>query len=105
MKRLQLEFQAGFDVVAANRHAQAAVMALRPGESTGGPDNRHAGSDQWLYVVAGDGAAVVEGRRHELRTGTLLLVERGEAHEIRNTGERRLETLNLYVPPAYPPYG
>jgi hypothetical protein len=31
----------------------------------------------------------------------LLLIERGEAHEIRNTGDERLSTLNFYVPPVY----
>jgi mannose-6-phosphate isomerase-like protein (cupin superfamily) len=36
-----------------------------------------------------------------LRAGTLLLIERGTPHEIRNTGRTPLNTLNLYVPPAY----
>jgi oxalate decarboxylase/phosphoglucose isomerase-like protein (cupin superfamily) len=36
-----------------------------------------------------------------LRAGTLLLIERGERHEIRNTGRALLRTLNWYVPPAY----
>jgi hypothetical protein len=31
------------------------------------------------------------------RARTLLLIERGEAHEIRNTGRRPLRTLNFYV--------
>ena len=30
-----------------------------------------------------------------------MLIERGEAHEIRNTGGERLATLNFFVPPAY----
>jgi mannose-6-phosphate isomerase-like protein (cupin superfamily) len=29
----------------------------------------------------------------------LLLVERGETHEIRNTGSVPLQTLSVYVPP------
>jgi mannose-6-phosphate isomerase-like protein (cupin superfamily) len=52
-------------------------------------------------VVNGTGAAVVNGERIELRSGTLLLIQRGDAHEIRNTGEEPLRTLNVYVPPAY----
>jgi oxalate decarboxylase/phosphoglucose isomerase-like protein (cupin superfamily) len=31
----------------------------------------------------------------------LLLIERGDRHEIRNTGRGLLRTLNWYVPPAY----
>ena len=45
--------------------------------------------------------AIVEGERAELREGTLLLIQRGETHEIRNTGTGPLRTLNVYVPPAY----
>ena len=80
-------------------------MVLAPGESEGGPDNRHRGSDQWLYVAAGTGVAVVGNKRYPLRGGTLLLIERGTTHEIRNTGRTPLRTLNVYVPPAYSAQG
>jgi mannose-6-phosphate isomerase-like protein (cupin superfamily) len=96
-----LQFGQGFRVVLGNRHAQAAQMTLAPGESEGGPDNRHRGADQWLYVVSGTGAAIVNGDSLPLRAGTLVLIERGDHHEIRNTGRTPLRTLNLYVPPAY----
>jgi oxalate decarboxylase/phosphoglucose isomerase-like protein (cupin superfamily) len=51
--------------------------------------------------MSGAGTATVSGRRHLLRRGSLILIERGETHEIRNTGRRPLRTLNFYVPPAY----
>ena len=40
-----------------------------------------------------------------LRAGTLVLIQRGDTHEIRNTGRAPLRTLNVYVPPAYTPDG
>jgi mannose-6-phosphate isomerase-like protein (cupin superfamily) len=43
----------------------------------------------------------VNGRRVRLRAGSLVLIERGDRHEIRNTGRTPLRTLNIYVPPAY----
>jgi len=101
MKRKQLRFGEGFRVAIGNRRSQAAEMVLPPGDSEGGPDNRHRGADQWLYVLAGSGAAIVNGKRHRLRAGSLLLIERGDTHEIRNTGRTPLRTLNVYVPPAY----
>jgi len=76
-------------------------MTLAPGDTEGGPENRHQGADQWLYVVSGTGVAVVEGDQVRLRAGTLVLIQRGDRHEIRNTGDRPLQTLNVYVPPAY----
>jgi len=101
MKRKTLRFGEGFRVAFGNRRAQAAEMVLARGDTEGGADNRHRGSDQWLYVVAGEGIATVGGKRHRLSTGALLLIERGERHEIRNTGRATLRTLNLYLPPAY----
>jgi mannose-6-phosphate isomerase-like protein (cupin superfamily) len=96
-----LQFEADFKVVAGNAHSQAAVMVIAPGDAEGGPDNRHRGAAQWLYVVEGEGKAIVEGRSHELHPGALLRVDKGERHEIRNTGTEPLRTLNFYVPPAY----
>ena len=45
--------------------------------------------------------AIVNRRRTNLRAGSLVLIERGDRHEIRNTGRTPLRTLNIYVPPAY----
>ena len=52
-------------------------------------------------VVSGMGKAVVDGEDVPIREGTLLLIQRGENHEIKNTGKDPLRTLNFYVPPAY----
>lgn len=101
MKLLQITPESGFSVLAGTGRAQAATMVLRPGSSTGGPENRHENSDQWLYVISGRGRVVVEGEERELGASSLLLIEAGEAHEISNTGEAPLETLNIYSPPEY----
>jgi mannose-6-phosphate isomerase-like protein (cupin superfamily) len=45
--------------------------------------------------------AIVNGRRQSLGPGTVLLIEKGDRHEIRNTGEEPLRTFNVYVPPAH----
>ena len=76
-------------------------MTLGPGETEGGPDNRHRGADQWLFVVSGTGTAIVNKRQIELREGKLVLIQRGDTHEIRNTGRSPLRTLNICVPPAH----
>jgi mannose-6-phosphate isomerase-like protein (cupin superfamily) len=101
MQHKHLQFGRGFRVVLGDDHSQAAQMTLGPGDSEGGPDNRHGGADQWLHVASGTGVAIVEGERVELCEGTLVLIQRGERHEIRNTGDTPLKTLNVYVPPAY----
>jgi mannose-6-phosphate isomerase-like protein (cupin superfamily) len=105
VKRAKLTLRAGFHVALSNRFAQAASMVLVPGGCEGGPGNRHRGADQWLFVLEGSGAATVNGRRVALAPGSLLLIERGDVHSVRNTGRRLLKTLNVYVPPAYTPGG
>ena len=101
MKRKTLRFGIGFRVAFGNRRSQAAEMVIAPGGTEGGPQNRHRGADQWLFVVAGTGTAMVGRSRYPLRAGTLLLIERGARHQVRNSGRTLLRTLNLYVPPAY----
>lgn len=101
MQHRRLRFGRGFRVLFDCRGVQAAQMVIAPGGQEGAPDNRHRGADQWLYVVSGTGVAVVDGRHRNLGAGSLLLIERGEAHQIRNTGRTALKTLNFYAPPAY----
>ena len=96
-----LRFGKGFSVALTHRRSQAATMVIGPGESEGGPDNRHRGADQWLYVLSGAGVATLGTRKHRLKRGSIVLIERGTMHEIRNTGRTPLKTLNIYLPPAY----
>jgi mannose-6-phosphate isomerase-like protein (cupin superfamily) len=96
-----------FDLLAHTRATQAAMMTLRPGgASDDEPSNEHSGSEQWLFVVSGSGEAKIGKRRGQLRrikreTGSLLIIEKGELHQIINTSKRSLRTINFYVPPAY----
>lgn len=101
MRSKTLKFGKGFRVAFDVRRAQAAEMVIAPGDSEGGPDNRHRGADQWLFVLSERGLAVVEGRRVPLKAGTLLVIEKRERHEVRNTGRTLLKTLNFYYPPAF----
>jgi mannose-6-phosphate isomerase-like protein (cupin superfamily) len=101
MQHEHLRFGSGFRVLLGNRRSQAAQMTLSRGATEGGPDNRHRGADQWLFVVKGQGLAIVNGKLLKLQAGTLLFIERGDTHQIQNLGRGPLQTINFYVPPAY----
>jgi mannose-6-phosphate isomerase-like protein (cupin superfamily) len=108
MKHVKTRNKRGkFNLLANTRELQAAMMNLRPGgTSDDEPSNEHSGSEQWLYVIAGSGEAKIGKRRRPLRrvkleTGSLLMIEKGELHQIINTGKRLLRTINFYAPPAY----
>src|SRR3954447_18133154 len=91
-----------FDVLAQTRSAQAAMMTLRPGQSSSDePENEHPKAEQWLFVITGTGRAIVGKRRVALKQGSLLLIEKAEPHQIINTGRGQMVTFNLYCPPAY----
>jgi mannose-6-phosphate isomerase-like protein (cupin superfamily) len=91
-----------FALLASTRSAQAAMMTLQPGGSTGEEvENEHPNAEQWLFVISGAGKATVGKRSVKIAANSLLLIEKGELHRIVNTGRSRLVTLNLYVPPAY----
>jgi mannose-6-phosphate isomerase-like protein (cupin superfamily) len=103
MKLLQTtKYRKSFDVLIASRSTQAAMMTLQPGGATSDePENEHPHSEQWLFVISGTGRARVAGRTAALRPNSLLLIEKGEPHQIRNTGRSALVTINFYSPPAY----
>jgi mannose-6-phosphate isomerase-like protein (cupin superfamily) len=101
MKRSAVGYRAGFRVLTGDDHSQAATMVIASGQSEGSSENVHRGADQWLYVESGTGKAIVNGHEYQLKRGSLLLIQRGDKHEIRNSGRRPLKTLNFYVPPAY----
>ena len=52
-------------------------------------------------MVEGSGIATINGHKNKLKAGTIVLIEAGDRHEIRNTGRTLLKTVNVYVPPAY----
>ncbi|HEY2396601.1 MAG TPA: cupin domain-containing protein [Rudaea sp.] len=101
MQRKALRFGKGFRVAFKLHDAQAAELVIEAGDHEGGPDNVHHGADQWVYVVSGTGAATIDGRRAPLKAGTLLVIERGEHHELRNTGRNLLKMMMFYSPPAF----
>ncbi len=100
MKHIKVNVKKGFHVIAETKRSQAATMAIVPGESEGGPDNYHD-ADQWLFVLEGEGHAVVEQKKISIQQGSLLQITAGEKHEIINDSEQVLKTLNIYAPPEY----
>jgi mannose-6-phosphate isomerase-like protein (cupin superfamily) len=103
MKYLNIaRFSGAFVPLAQSASVQAAVMTLKPGESSSERvENEHPRAEQWLYVVSGTGQAIVGRRRLRIAAGGLLMIPEGAVHRITNNGRGRLITLNFYAPPAY----
>lgn len=63
-----------------------------------------------MFVVEGDGVAIVNQKKYPLKAGVLMVIERGDTHEIRATGKSPLrssictcrqpiETMRTHCPP------
>ena len=96
------QHRALFSPFLRSRNVQAAAMVLRPGQSSSErKENEHPRAEQWLFVIRGRGRAKVGSRSVDIQAGSLLLIEKGERHQITCTGQTPLRTINFYCPPAY----
>jgi len=90
-----------FKVLKTTERTQFAVMTLQPGEESGEFGNEHAGSDQWLLVLEGEGEATSESGTEKIQTGDLVLIPAPEKHQFKGAGSKPLKTITFYGPPAY----
>jgi len=62
------------------------------------PPNSHVAADEHFYVLHGEGVALCNGARIEVRPGHSFLVRPGNEHVVENTGTTRLYCLTTMVP-------
>lgn len=86
-------------VLFTGMHSQLVVMALRPGEEIG--EEVHE-VDQFIYLVTGEGQAVVAGTVAPFETGEALCIPAGKLHNVRNTGDSPMKLFTVYSPPEHP---
>jgi mannose-6-phosphate isomerase-like protein (cupin superfamily) len=96
-----------FKTLAGTRAAQAIFMTLSPGEASDDrPSNEHPNCEQWMFVISGRGTVTSIGKGGSRRSvgaakGSLVVIRKRERHQIKNTGDEPLRTVNFYIPPAY----
>jgi len=62
------------------------------------PPNSHVAADEHFYVLHGEGVALCNGARIEVKAGDGFLVRPGHEHVVENTGKTRLYCLTTMVP-------
>lgn len=78
--------------------SQLVLMSLLPGEEIG--MEVHDG-DQVLYIVDGEGVAVIDGARQPIEKGSLVFVPAGAHHNIVNTDHESMKLFTVYAPPQH----
>lgn len=86
-------------VIVTNQHSQVVLMCLRAGEDIG--EETHAGVDQLLVLVKGEGEVVLDGDRQEVGKGSMVVVPAGTRHNLVNTGGGSLHLYTIYAPPEH----
>ena len=82
-------------------HLQLVVLTLQPGEDIG--QETHDDGDQFFRVEAGEGEALLDGERHPLRDGSIVVIPAGVEHNISNTSASEpLRVYTIYTPPEHP---
>lgn len=82
-------------------HSQLVLMALAPSEEIG--TEVHTDVDQLLYVVKGEGVAVLGDTRQSFDKGAVFCVPAGTTHNVINTGDEPLKLFTVYSPPQHAP--
>jgi mannose-6-phosphate isomerase-like protein (cupin superfamily) len=96
-----LENDAFREVLYTAPHSQLVVMTLQPGEEIG--LERHDDGDQFIRVEAGQGEAILDGERHALSDGMVVVIPAGTTHNVLNTSASEpLRLYTLYSPPQHP---
>lgn len=78
---------------------QLVLMALAPGDEIG--EETHHDTDQFFRVEDGQGDVIIDGNRHEVKSGDAIIVPARVRHNVVNTGNRPLKLYTLYAPPEH----
>lgn len=85
-----------FDSTSANTSLTCCVEIFDVGGKT--PPNRHEWAVEMFFILKGEGIAICDGKKVNIKAGDSLLVPPTGTHLIRNTGKNRLYALTIMVP-------
>lgn len=74
------------------------IQVLEPGTHV--RQHAHERAHELLFIYRGTGYAELDGERHGLEEGTMILVGRAVQHVIHNTGSTQMKLLWMISPPG-----
>lgn len=81
-------------------NSQLVLMSLKPGEDIG--EEVHHDRDQFFRFEKGNGAVVINGKRHAVKDGSGVIVPAGARHNVINTSKTaKLKLYTIYSPPEH----
>ena len=86
-------------VLYTGKNLQLVLMALKPGQDIG--LETHKTHDQFFRIERGKGEVLIDGETHKVKAGDAMVVPAGAAHNLKNTGKKRMRLYTLYGPPNH----
>lgn len=86
--------------ILTKKHSQVVLMSIEPGDEIGEETHK---VDQVLVFVAGEGEAVLSGRKSPVKANSMVVVPAGTKHNFINTGKSALKLYTVYSPPEEEP--
>ena len=83
-----------------DEQVQIVLMNIEAGDDIG--EETHE-ADQTTFFVSGEGEAVVDGRRTKVGPNHMIVIKKGQKHNIINKGDAPLQLFSVYAPPAEDP--
>ena len=87
------EFKRGTGTTVARMYVDEKVRIMKgylePGSSIG--MHTHEGSSETIFILAGEGKTIVDGKEELLRAGSCSHCPNGSSHTLINSGKGRLE--------------
>jgi mannose-6-phosphate isomerase-like protein (cupin superfamily) len=80
------------------KYCQVVVMSLKPNEEIGMEVHR---LDQFFRIESGNGEAILDGVKTDIREGFAILVPAGTNHNIINSGVGPMKLYTIYSPPNH----
>ena len=74
------------------------IQVLDPGASV--REHGHERSHEMIFVYEGTGHAIIDGERHELSPGSMMVLGRRVLHLVQNSGESQMKMLWVIFPPG-----
>ncbi len=86
-------------VVYTGTHSQLVLMSIPPAGEIGEETHEHI--DQILFLVEGEGEAIIEGQPAPFVKDEVVCVPAGTKHNFKNTGSEDLKLYTVYAPPEH----
>lgn len=99
IKRLTKENTNFRKVLYTGKHSQIVAMSISVGDDIG--EETHPQTDQILFIVDGEGEAVVGGVSRSIEEHDVIFVPAGTKHNFINKGDEDLKLFTVYSPPAH----